>query len=432
MRDIRELAAQVEKNLKAEKIEKYVINLSEKETKEFNLEGTEFTLYRTLFDNSVGVTSYIGSKCGSVAGNDFSEEGLKKTVNDSVLSAQSAMEDPAKDFAPDQGKHEFVQGAVESDEEKFFDRIKEFQADVAKQYPKIRMMLTVGKHVSIHSIMRNTNGTEVEKREGYYSFMSEFAGNDGEKTTGLNAGGINITSLDKPFIENDSIRMHLEEAVAQLNLVPLSGKFEGTVVMTPDAAGQFVSYLLSNYISDNVVLDGTGLWIDKVGEKVADDKLTLVFDPEGPGLVCPSKITGDGFMTEKTTIIENGVLKLLLIGLYTANKTGRKPTKCAFDCAFITPGTEKHEEIVKKVKKGLILGGFSGGSPSTNGEFSGVAKNSFLVEDGEIKGAVAETMVNGNLGEMFGKIVAISCDTHSDGNGAMPYITFDGVVISGK
>ena len=53
-------------------------------------------------------------------------------------------------------------------------------------------------------------------------------------------------------------------------------------------------------------------------------------------------------------------------------------------------------------------------------------------EDGEIKGAVSETMINGNLAEMMKNIVAISKETVSDGGGNAPYIAVDGVVISGK
>ena len=86
----------------------------------------------------------------------------------------------------------------------------------------------------------------------------------------------------------------------------------------------------------------------------------------------------------------------------------------------------------KSVDKGLIMGGFSGGEPGANGEFSGVAKNSFFVENGEIKYAVSETMVNGNLGEIFKNIRDISRELVCNGNSVVPYIAVDGVVISGK
>ena len=89
-------------------------------------------------------------------------------------------------------------------------------------------------------------------------------------------------------------------------------------------------------------------------------------------------------------------------------------------------------ELIASVDRGLILGGFSGGQPGTNGEFSGVAKNSFLIENGKIKGAVTETMVNGNLGEVVRNIRGISKELKCDGGSVVPYIAVDGIVISGK
>ena len=49
-----------------------------------------------------------------------------------------------------------------------------------------------------------------------------------------------------------------------------------------------------------------------------------------------------------------------------------------------------------------------------------------------MKGAVTETMVNGNLGEAFRHIRGISKELLTDGSVVMPYIAVDGIVISGK
>jgi PmbA protein len=98
----------------------------------------------------------------------------------------------------------------------------------------------------------------------------------------------------------------------------------------------------------------------------------------------------------------------------------------------INAGDQSIEEIIASVDKGLLMGGFSGGEPGTNGEFSGVAKNSFLIENGKIKCAVTETMVNGNLGEAFANIAAISKEQICNGGTVVPYIAVKGIVISGK
>ena len=90
------------------------------------------------------------------------------------------------------------------------------------------------------------------------------------------------------------------------------------------------------------------------------------------------------------------------------------------------------EEIVSGIEKGLLVGGFSGGQPGTNGEFSGVAKNSFLIENGRVTRAVTETMINGNLGDMLRHVRGISREWDVQGVFTLPYLAVDGIVISGK
>ena len=131
-------------------------------------------------------------------------------------------------------------------------------------------------------------------------------------------------------------------------------------------------------------------------------------------------------------LIDHGSLNSFLIGLYVANKTRNDVTKNEGSGLIITPGDRSIDDIIAGIDRGLIMGSFSGGNPGTNGDFSGVAKNAFLIENGKIKGAVSETMVSGNLGEMLMNIRGISKETLDDGSSITPYIAADGIVISGK
>ena len=75
---------------------------------------------------------------------------------------------------------------------------------------------------------------------------------------------------------------------------------------------------------------------------------------------------------------------------------------------------------------------FSGGTPNNNGDFSGVAKNSYYIEDGKIKYPVIETMISANLVEMFKNIVAVSAERINFGNALLPWMLVSGITISGK
>ena len=55
-----------------------------------------------------------------------------------------------------------------------------------------------------------------------------------------------------------------------------------------------------------------------------------------------------------------------------------------------------------------------------------------MIEDGKITDAAAETMISGNLADMLMNVRDISAETVADGVTLMPYISFDGITISGK
>ena len=115
MSELRAIADSLDGILKSKGIEKYQYTLSQSEKQELNLENGQFKLMRTVFNNTSGLSIFLGTKNGSVSGNDITPEGLEKLVVDGIAAAESADEDPCHDIAPDQGKNEFRQGVYEPD-----------------------------------------------------------------------------------------------------------------------------------------------------------------------------------------------------------------------------------------------------------------------------------------------------------------------------
>ena len=432
MNEIRELADLFDKKIAAKKLQKYTYTLVRTEKQELNVENGAFKLMRTVFNNYASIQVFEGSRMGSASGNDLSEEALEKLIEDGMEGAKASPEDSCHDFAPYQGKEVFRLGVYEPDMDRFIERLKEFLEDVKREYPLVNVMASVAAFDRSHWISRNSNGTEFESSGGNYSFTIEICAKEGDRSTGIDYTGFKCEDLDTPFIERADIRRCLDSVSKSLHPESLEGKFEGTVVMAPQCAFIFYGMLLGNYICNHVVIEGTSLWLDKVGEKVVSEKLTAALDPFDARIVCGERATQDGFLSEKVTLFEKGVLKTHWLNLYAANKTGRPVIKNTGDDHIIEAGNQSIDEIIASVDKGILMGGFSGGQPGTNGEFSGVAKNSFLIENGKITKAITETMVNGNLGEMFGKIRDISKEQVCFGSCVVPYMAFDGIIISGK
>ena len=89
-------------------------------------------------------------------------------------------------------------------------------------------------------------------------------------------------------------------------------------------------------------------------------------------------------------------------------------------------------EIIADTKRGVLLTRFSGGMPADNLDFSGIAKNSFYLEDGKILHPLSETMISGNLRELLLSISAVSKETIDFGNACLPTIAAGGVTIHGR
>lgn len=429
---IRDTADRMDRILQKEQPGKYRYTISQSEKQELNLENGGFKLLRTVFSNSASLRVFQGAKMGAASGNDITETGLEKLAAAAKAAAESASEDPCHDIAPDQGKDVFLQGNTEPDMDRFIERIKEFLKTAAEEYPKVRIMSGIGSYDRWNWISRNSNGTEFEARAGQYHFSVEICASDGDKTTGLDYTGFSTKTLDVPFMEMGDLRRRLEDIQKSIEPERIQGKFEGPVIITPGCAEDFIFMTLSNYIGEGVIVNGTSQWLDKVGEQVADEKLTISLKPFDDRIVTGERATANGFRTEEVTLIDKGVLKTHWLSLYGSNKTGRPVVKNTGSDLVVEPGDKTLEELIASVDKGLILGGFSGGNPGTNGEFSGVAKNSFLIENGKVKCAVTETMVNGNLAEAFRHIRGISREVLCNGRSVVPYIAVDRIVISGK
>ena len=380
----------------------------------------------------MSVTVIQDGKKGAAFGNDLSDAGLGKVVADALAAAASSIPDEANVIAEREEPETFRTGCYEADMPRLYDAVKAMMDTIGSDYPRVNLMQVIADHTSSHKLYVNANGTRFEHFDGAYSVTLEMSGSDGEKNTGLDYVGLTTHDLDTPLLSQGSLTQHLKDTEASLNSVPLPGKFEGTVILTPDCLGYFIYMLASNYVMGPVVMDGTSQWLNRLGEQVADGKVTLTLKAQDSRLATAQPFTGDGYRSEDVNVIGQGVLNSFILNLYAAKKTGRPVTKNTSFALVMEPGDTPVADIIASVDKGLIVGGFSGGQPGANGEFSGVAKNSFYVENGRIVGAVTETMINGNLENVFKNVIAISKEQVCDGSSVLPYLACGGIVISGK
>ncbi len=402
------------------------------EVHEFNYEGGDFSLFRTLFNTTMSLMSIKNGKKGSARINSFETDAIAAAVRDCLATGEAAAPDDAWDIAPVIANGSFTEGELEPDTERLFERTREFVDDIGRMFPKIVVEQLITDHSAFHNVYRNSNGVCFDTRGGYYSCSPMFAAHEGEKSSSFFYSQCVTHDLSKPFMECGSMKQDFADTERQIETRAVEGKFTGTVILTPGCLDELLGSALNNFAGDRHILDGTSIWLDKLGKKVAHESLTVTVAARDPRLAMTDHYTSEGFPAENFNIIENGVLCEFNISNYVANKTSKRRAPNDSGRFIIEGGKTPLTDMIASVKHGLLVARFSGGEPSANGDFSGVAKNSFIIEEGKITGAAAETMISGNLSDMLMNIVDISAETVADGVALKPYISFDGITISGK
>ena len=413
-------------------VDKAFCSLSSSVTHEFNVDGGEFSLFRTLFDRKFSLTVYDHGKKGSVSQNKYDDSAIAAAVDGCIASASSAAADDAWDIAPVSKNQHFTEGAPDMDTAKLFDRTKELLEAVKERHPKIMVEQMIIKHVRYDAVYANTNGVEYTTLGGEYLVELMYSGHDGDATSSFFGSGVLTDSLDKPFIELGTIEKDLTDVENQIHPQAIDGKFVGTILLTPDTFAEMIGTAIGNFAGDMTLLDGTSLWKDKLGKQVADKRITVASAPLDERVVCGERYTSEGYLSENYDIIKDGVLNAFAISKYVANKTNNERAKNSAMNLIVPAGETPLADIIKGIDRGVIVGRISGGEPTANGEFSMVAKNSFYAEKGEVKYAVNETMISGNLADMLNNLRVMSKEVVCDGYKALPYAAFDNVTISGK
>ena len=401
-------------------------------TDELNIDGGEFSLMRTLFNSSLTIKALIGNKKGTTSINRLEKDAIDEAIKSCMRSVENSVDDEAEIIAPFAGKQDFVTGAAEPDHEKLFDRLREYMDSVKTEYPKIILEQVIATYSNSERFYMNTNGSELSYKYGVYSFDSMFSAHDADKSSSFIGTDDSTITLDRAFIDLGMQRRLLAESEKQLDTVSIDEKFVGKLLITPACMASILMSILRNCVTDTVLIEGTSPWREMLGQKVAHDNITLSSVPLDDRIVCGERITADGYIAENYDIIKNGVLKSFALSQYGARKTGLERAKNTSFEIEMAAGDKSFDELVADAGDGLMLSRFSGGSPAVNGDFSGVAKNSFLIKNGSIVGAVSETMISGNLLDMINNCLGISSERICNGSTILPWALFDGITISGK
>lgn len=412
--------------------DKAQVSVSSGDSEEFNVDAGEFSLIRSVFSSGIAVKAVKDGKKGTASVNQLDKESIDEAVKECIESAEAGVPDDAVTVAEKEENCDFVSGALAPDKAAFFDSLIRFTEDVKREFPQIMIEQLVATYGRGKLVTANTNGVLFTEEDGYYSVSVMYSAHDGERATSFNSFDIDYLDPNTVIIDTDIPRIMFRRAVKELDAVPFEGKFCGTAVLSPLCLSSFISIIEGAFAGDYALIEGISPWKDKLGQPVASPSFTLSVAPDDERMVCGEKVTSDGYRSVGFDIIKDGILESFCLSEYASRKTGLERAKSSSGCVVVNAGEKALSDIIGGIDKGVLVCRFSGGEPANNGDFSGVAKNSFLIENGKITDALTETMISGNFADMLMNVKEISSDTISDGSCVLPYVAFDGVTVSGK
>ncbi|MDR0883352.1 MAG: TldD/PmbA family protein [Oscillospiraceae bacterium] len=429
MQELQTIAQQTLDALKAAGASDAQVTVTRHEQDEFTAEAGKLTLLRSTRAGGVSMKALVDGRKGVSTLNSLDAADIEQAAQECVQSAQGATPDKAEQIAPLTENGDFSSGVLSPDRETLFARTAEFLADVAREFPTISLESVTADYGHETAVVMNTHGVCFTDESGAYGFGAMFSAKEGADTSSFNNIGVSLEKLDEPFLRIGNHRLQLAQSAASVHTVPFGEKLVGTVVLTPECFGELLSEAVGTFCGDSAILDGTSPWKDKLGQAVAAPLLTVRCAPHDPRVVCGERIC-EGYRAQDADVIREGVLAHFLLSQYAANKTGHPRFPNGGENLIVEGGEEPLDKLIAGIERGLLVGRFSGGAPGGNGDFSGVAKNSFLIEHGQLTHAVSETMIAGNLAELLQNIRALSAETLFDGNVVLPYAVADGVTIS--
>ncbi|MCL2080883.1 MAG: TldD/PmbA family protein [Oscillospiraceae bacterium] len=426
MKDIAEIAIKAMREAGADKAQAIV---SRAEKTELNIESGNLSLMRTTFSNSVSLVAIKDSKKGVSQLGTWDADAVKAAAGEAVGMAEAGQADDAYDIALlEEGPSDF-QAGPDVPGDAFLTRVVELQKKVAKDYPKILFTSFLAFNKT-EKLIANTNGVELSSTDGRYSVAFELSAKDGETVTSANYLTGECRELPDDLTELLDFGKFLDQSMSELGAKPAGEKFVGEVIFQPECLFELLQSYAGCFLEDAALIGQTSLLKDKLGQKVASNTVNLRAIPLNDD-ICGTFVSNDGFRVKNMEIIKNGVLESFMLTQYGANKTNQKRALCALPYFEMDAGSVTLDEMIAGTKKGLLLGGhISGGSPSENGAFSGVAKNSFLIEDGKVTRPVQETMISGNVLEIFNNVVALSEERRNNGMYVLPWLKAGGITIS--
>lgn len=232
------------------------------------------------------------------------------------------------------------------------------------------------------------------------------------------------------FLEEDRAFAYAREAIrlASVNLNAIDAP-AGTmpVVLGPGWPGVLLHEAIGHGLEGDFNRKGTSAFSGRIGQRVATSLCTVVDDGTLPHRRGSLNMDDEGVPTQRTILIEEGILRhylqdkknARLMGVESTGNGRRESYAHApmprMTNTYMLAGASLPEEIIASVKKGLYAVNFGGGQVDiTSGKFVFSASEAYLIEDGKVTAPVRGATLIGNGPEILMKVSMVGNDLKLD------------------
>jgi TldD protein len=221
-------------------------------------------------------------------------------------------------------------------------------------------------------------------------------------------------------------RNAVDMALVNLEAIPAPAG-EMTVVLGPGWPGILLHEAVGHGLEGDFNRKGSSAFSGRLGKRVAARGVTVVDDGTIPGRRGSLNIDDEGQPTQRTVLIEDGILRGYLQDSLNARlmKTrptgnGRRESFAALPMprmtnTFMLAGDHDPEEILRSVKNGIYARNFGGGQVDiTSGKFVFSMAEAYRIEDGRLGAPLKGATLIGNGPDALTRVSMVGSDLRMD------------------
>ena len=338
-------------------------------------------------------------------------------------------------------------------DESFSFSIPEKTIEVKGTYDKKIDDLNQDEYIEfLNNVIQNADETDCEVTSaGFSAGKGESVILNSNGVCGINKGTIFAVGLSVKATKGEEISTAYDSMMSRqfdLNAEKLSNEVCGKaidslggtgletddydVVLDYHAAAGLLSTFIAAFSGENI-LRGRSILKDKIGQQITGENLSINNDSTLEKGLISCNCDGEGVVSRKTSLVENGYLKSFLYDLYSADKSGAKSTSNGYRGDFSsTPNVSPSNLVfdfndsvdVSDIQKGVFVSSVLGAHTANpiTGDFSVEGSNLFKIESGEITKPIKKAMVSGNIFELIKTAEKVNSENKQYGPYIIPQI----------